>query len=180
MDNFEKVEKLRERANVSYEEAKQALENSQWDILEAMIYLEKTGKINENASARFTTQSQQVNYEYFNEKQNKCNFGDTVKNAGIWLSDCVNKANTNSFCVERYSKEICRVPISVLIILLIIAFWTVIPLLIIGLFFNMRYRFVGPDIHSVDIDLNKAMDEAANAADNIKSEINNAVSKEEK
>ena len=44
----------------------------------------------------------------------------------------------------------------------------------------MRYRFVGPDIHSVDIDLNKAMDEAANAADNIKSEINNAVSKEEK
>ena len=36
MDNFEKVEKLREHANVSYEEAKQALENSNWDILDAM------------------------------------------------------------------------------------------------------------------------------------------------
>ncbi|MDY5103377.1 MAG: UBA/TS-N domain protein, partial [Agathobacter sp.] len=41
MDNFEKVEKLKERANVTYEEAKQALEACDWDILEAMIYLEK-------------------------------------------------------------------------------------------------------------------------------------------
>ena len=45
MDNFEKVEKLREHANVSYEEAKQALENSNWDILDAMIYLEQSGKV---------------------------------------------------------------------------------------------------------------------------------------
>ena len=30
MDNFEKVEKLREHANVTYEEAKEALENSNW------------------------------------------------------------------------------------------------------------------------------------------------------
>lgn len=44
MDQFEKVEKLKERANVTYEEAKQALEASEWDILEAMIYLEKQGK----------------------------------------------------------------------------------------------------------------------------------------
>ena len=34
MDNFEKVEKLREHANVTYEEAKEALENSNWDILD--------------------------------------------------------------------------------------------------------------------------------------------------
>ena len=45
MDNFEKVEKLRQHANVSYEEAKEALERSDWDILDAMIYLEKTGKV---------------------------------------------------------------------------------------------------------------------------------------
>ena len=44
MDQFEKVEKLKERANVTYEEAKQALEASGWDVLEAMIYLEKQGK----------------------------------------------------------------------------------------------------------------------------------------
>ena len=44
MDNLEKVEKLRERANVSYEEAKEALENNDWDLLDAMVALEKEGK----------------------------------------------------------------------------------------------------------------------------------------
>ena len=43
----------------------------------------------------------------------------------------------------------------------------------------MRYHFAGPDVRSVDIDLNKAMDTAADAAENIKSEISNAVSKDE-
>ena len=41
MTEFEKVEKLRERANVSYEEAKEALLASEGDLLDAMIYLEK-------------------------------------------------------------------------------------------------------------------------------------------
>ena len=45
MDNFEKVEKLREKAGVSYEEAKTALEQCNYDLLDAMIYLEKQGKV---------------------------------------------------------------------------------------------------------------------------------------
>ena len=44
MDKLEKVEKLRERANVSYEEAKAALEANDWDLLDAMVALEKSGK----------------------------------------------------------------------------------------------------------------------------------------
>ena len=42
---FEKVEKLRERANVSYEEAKNALERSNGDMLDAMILLERESNI---------------------------------------------------------------------------------------------------------------------------------------
>ena len=44
MDNMEKVEKLRERANVTYEEAKAALEESSWDLLDAIVNLERQGK----------------------------------------------------------------------------------------------------------------------------------------
>ncbi len=44
-----------------------------------------------------------------------------------------------------------------------------VPLMIIGLFFDMRYHFRGPDIRSVDI--NQAMDHAADAAENLKSDI---------
>ena len=35
MDEFEKVEKLRQRANVSYEEAKKALDEANGDVLDA-------------------------------------------------------------------------------------------------------------------------------------------------
>ena len=45
MDNFEKVEKLVQKANVSYEDAKQALEEANGDMLDAMIALEKQGKV---------------------------------------------------------------------------------------------------------------------------------------
>ena len=56
MDEFEKVEKLRQRANISYEEAKEALEKSEGDLLDAMIYLEGQGKISpDEQTSRSTT-----------------------------------------------------------------------------------------------------------------------------
>ena len=45
MDFLEKVDRLRQRANVTYEEAKQALEQTGGDLLEAVILLEKQGKV---------------------------------------------------------------------------------------------------------------------------------------
>lgn len=41
MENLEKIDLLRNRMNVSYEEAKVALESSNWDVIEALIHLEK-------------------------------------------------------------------------------------------------------------------------------------------
>ncbi|MDR2615905.1 MAG: ubiquitin, partial [Oscillospiraceae bacterium] len=44
MATLEQVEKLRERANVSFEEAKAALDEADGDLLDALILLEKQGK----------------------------------------------------------------------------------------------------------------------------------------
>lgn len=175
MDSFEKVEKLRERANVSYEEAKQALENSNWDILDAMIYLEQCGKVHGPEQSSYTTQTEKVKIEE-DEKECRTNFSDNLRRFGNWCLKMVEKGNNNSFCVERDNREIFRVPITLLVVLLIFAFWVVVPLMVVGLFFNMRYRFAGPDVRSVDIDidLNKAMDSAAEAAESIKNEFGSA------
>ena len=54
MTNFEMVETLREKANVTYEEARDALEAANWDLLDAMLLLEKEGKVPES-SASFST-----------------------------------------------------------------------------------------------------------------------------
>ena len=37
MEHIDMVEKLRQKANVSYEEAKQALEKNEWDLLDALV-----------------------------------------------------------------------------------------------------------------------------------------------
>lgn len=175
MDNFEKVEKLRERANVSYEEAKQALENSNWDILDAMIYLEQCGRVHGPEQSSYTTQTEKVRIDVDEEKC-RTSFSDNLKRFGNWCLKMVEKGNNNSFCVERGNKEVFRVPVTLLAVLLLFAFWVVVPLLVIGLFFNMRYQFAGPDVRSVDIDIdvNKAMDSAAEAAESIKNEFSNA------
>ena len=44
MDEFEKVEKLRQRVDVTYEEAKEALKQADGDLLDAVIWLENQGK----------------------------------------------------------------------------------------------------------------------------------------
>ncbi len=80
MDNFEKVEKLREHANVTYEEAKQALENSNWDILDAMIYLEQGGKVHGPEQSSYTTQTEKVKID-IEEKESKSTFRRLVSGA---------------------------------------------------------------------------------------------------
>ena len=46
MEDLKLVEKLKDKANISYEEAKEILEANNWDILDAIIYLEENQKKN--------------------------------------------------------------------------------------------------------------------------------------
>ncbi len=56
MEMIEKVERLRERANVTYEEARAALEMTGGDLLDAIVLLEKQGKLKEPAHSTFSTE----------------------------------------------------------------------------------------------------------------------------
>ena len=86
MEQLEKVEKLRERANVSYEEAKEALEASDWDLLDAMVYLEKKGKVKSPSRETYTTnyeeQSQYVSVKDKVQEQEETGNESFFKKAG--------------------------------------------------------------------------------------------------
>ena len=45
MDKIAMVEDIRRRANLNYEQAKALLEKADWDLLDALVILEKEGKI---------------------------------------------------------------------------------------------------------------------------------------
>ena len=64
MDHFEMVEKLRAKANVSYEEAKAALEASDWDMLDALVLLENEGKVKDAPEAKEYTTQEKKEYNW--------------------------------------------------------------------------------------------------------------------
>ena len=55
---LEQVERLREKADVSYQQAKQALEYSGGNLLDALIYLEEQGAIPRPQGAYYSTRNE--------------------------------------------------------------------------------------------------------------------------
>ena len=178
MDKLEKVEKLREKTGVSYEDAKSALEACDYDVLDAIIYLEKLGKVKSPEMGSFTTGGEQQTSTEFEQAQNiytndcnKATFGQMVARFFKWCGRILKKSVDSSFIVERRGQSMMNVPVLVLVIALIFAFWVVIPLLVVGLFCECRYHFEG--IGDINVNLNDACDKVADSVDNLKSDVNN-------
>lgn len=174
MDELEKVERLREKADVTYEEAKQALEQCGWDLLDAMVYLEKQGKVKKPEKTSYSTQYEESEKieeaAKKTEKTKKGNgFVESLNRFFDWCGRVIQKGNETMFKVEREAKCILSLPVTVFVILTILFFWVVFVIMVIGLFFGCRYSFEG--IKKVELDVNKAMDSAANAAEKIKKEF---------
>jgi len=182
MVTLEQVEKLREHANISYDEAKAALENANGDILQAIIDLEKQGKVTppqgggqyNSGSIEVTNNAQKEQQQYGNENtkhssSEKSAFSRHMGRFFRWMGEVIHKGNVNALIVEKNGTSIMRLPITVLVVLLICAFWIVVPLLIVGLFFDFRYYFQGPNIKGTAV--NDAMGTVANAAEDIKKDI---------
>ncbi len=177
MATMEQVEKLKEKANVSYEEARAALDACGDDILEAMIYLERQGKAKSSPDGGYycSRQEEPENETADEDSRNDTQKGETFSQlAGRFLRWCgriVEKGNRNSFEVRREDRTVIAVPVTALVLLVIFAFWFTVPLVIVGLFFGCRYYFKGPDLESTGV--NHMMDSAAGAAENLKNEVKN-------
>lgn len=173
MTNFDSVEKLRERANVSYEDAKAALDACGGDLLDALIYLEKQGKVTPPNGGSYSSKTSDTSTAIIKsaprKSENGEGFKDLMNRFFAWCGRVFHYGNTNYFEVRRDDQKILTLPLTVLVLLLIFAFWVTIPLIVIGLFFNCRYSFHGSQIERID--MNSVMDTAANAADKVKSEV---------
>lgn len=171
MDELEKVERLRERADVSYEEAKKALDECDGNLLDAMVYLEKQGKVKKPEQTSYTTQYEEPkDFENAGKKEkNSSGIKDMLNRFFSWCGRTIQKGNQSYFKVDRNGENIIRVPVTVFVLLVVLFFWILFWILIAGLFLGCRYSFEGVgDIH---VDVNKAMDRAADTADSIKNEF---------
>ena len=174
MDNLEKVEKLRERANVSYEEAKAALEQSDWDLLDAMVKLEKSGKTAGPRQSDFRT-SAETQEDYVAVKDKVMEQQNKKVHVGRTLGDVFRSffrvCRDNAFCVNRAGEQVFRLPLIAMLVILLFTWKILIPVMIIALFFGFRYSFEGKDELK---DANKFMDTAGNVVESFKEGWNNA------
>lgn len=175
MATLEQVEKLRERANVTYDEAKEALTASGDDLLDALIYLEKQGKVTPPQNGGYYSSQQATGGNTGGTSEGSYNppkgegLGQVVRRFWCWLRKIFYQSNRNMFEVWKKNEVILSAPVSVLVILLIVGFWVVLPLLVVGLFLGCTYRFRGQDLEKTGV--NNVMDSAAKAADKFKSEV---------
>ncbi len=182
MATMEHVEKLREKANVSYAEAKAALDACGDDLLEALLYLERQGKVNppehggfySSESEQKEKQSGTTETAHSSEPAGE-SFSELMGRFFRWIGGLFKKGCENLFDVRRGDSQIITMPVIVLVLLLIFCFWIVIPLLIIGLFLGCRYRFRGRDVEKTAV--NKVMESAENAAETLKTDIKEAADK---
>ena len=184
-DNIELVEKLVEKTCVSYTEAKIALEATDWDILEAIIKLEAEGKCIGRKTAEYSTQSAPCGETKseggsFNAESKAGSGGEEFKEGMSklwnWIKGIFDKGNANSLCVSKNGEEKLSMPVTVFVLLMIIGFWIVIPLMIVGLFFGCKYYFSGAELGKDKI--NNAMGKASDVAEGIKNEIKNEMKAE--
>ena len=165
---LELVERLQEKAPVSYAQAKQALEYSEGNLLDAMIYLEENGAIPRRESAYYSTKDpqqpppppspqdspkpQSLPQRAAKKRQS---FFRTMRR---WLVE-------NELEIWRRSEPVTSVPVLFLILALVVAFWVMAVLLVLGLFLGFRYQFSGPDLSREE--LNGVMENVATTAEDM-------------
>lgn len=161
MDEFEKVEVLREKANVSYEEAREAIKQADGDLLEAMVILEKQGKV-KSASQAAPQQTAQSVYRTASEAGTQSVSAPvvsaTAKNPedgffnklGRAMDRGIRYLANNFVLVTRKEETVIRIPLWVGLIALI-ALWGLLPLVIIvSLVCECKYQIVGEDSSVVE------------------------------
>ena len=166
MTHYEMAEKLSEKMGVSLEKATEALEACDWELLDAALMLEKEiGQTQQEAWTSYGTTAEEKNAG----KEARERRRGVVRGLGEMLRDLFNLGNRNRFEVRKDDEQLLELPVTVLVLLLIFAFWVCVPLLVIGLFAGCRYTFSGEELGRESV--NNAMNKAAEVAEKVKEEV---------
>ena len=155
MERDEKIKLLMEKAKISHEEAVEVLEKCNWDVIDSIIYLEKKSK-------------EEANREE-NRKEKSAGIGAIIGRTVKFIVKAICKGNENHFEVRKEDKKPIKISLTISAILLIIGFWPVTILLVVGLFLGYKYSITGPNVNVNKV--NDILDKASQSADNIKSDF---------
>lgn len=179
---LEEVEKLRAKTGASYEACRDALERSKGDILDAVIYLEQMGQIGSAAKGgTYNTQPTERIAEAIKrvltipnagtkgKRGKEADWREWARDVGEMALNLLRHSTMNQLEVWRNDQLMTSVPVLILVLLIIVAFWITIPLFFLGLLTKCRFRFVGPDLGKESI--NDMMDNVSATVDDMVSQV---------
>lgn len=169
MERYEMAELLSKKAGVSLEEARAALEENNWDMLDAMVALERAHKTAANAVHMDTEAGGGDGVQPVKNVSGRKGPG-FFSNGFAVLWEYVRKffriTLDNDFVVDRHGKQLLAVPVLVMLLLLFFSVGTMLVVLVVGLFCSCRYRFEGRQLGRDGI--NDAMGKMSDLAEDIK------------
>ena len=170
MERYEMAELLAQKAGVTLEEARQALVDNDWDMLDAMVALERAHRPAPSAITIETEtpdeQEEVKPVKNVSEKKKEPFFTNGF--AAIWgyMVKLWHVLISNDFVVLRKQSQLLAVPVLVLVVLMLASFGLMLVVLIAGLFCGCQYRFEGRQLGRDAV--NSAMDKMSDIAEDIK------------
>ncbi len=169
MEHFDLVEKLVNTFGVSYEEAKNALEATGWDPVEAAVILERN---KEAAPEKAMPDIKNAARETFENAHN------TVRDEGTkFFKTCWDFLSLNEVVVKKPAGDVfMNLPIWLAVLLLCAFFWPVV--IILGIVFIMGYRFTfsGPQLGKKNV--KNAAEQAQNFGEDLVEKVKNSCADE--
>ncbi len=142
MEHIDMMEKLHEKANISLGEAKEVLERADWDMLEALVILEKEGKIQPLTTSVSTVENESAyqNVENKIKKEKESSWGKFWNEMLETLKSLIGKCFTHSLVMRsRKSGNVLHIPLFIGIILCFVSLSLVAVGLLLGLLMGYDY-----------------------------------------
>jgi hypothetical protein len=166
---LEKIDSLRERANVSYAEAKEALENSGGNMIDAIISLEGDNKTVYDRVKREKARSRDQERMHEKKEKYKANADDFVDSSKKVF------ASMNDTRVIMYNNDrvVLDVSLTITLVAAIFAFPVTVAIIVIGMLTGNRFKVVRKDKKGdiVNDVLDKAAKVSQTVANNLKEKV---------
>lgn len=167
MERNEMINTLVRKANISPEEAQEVLEKCNWDLLDAIVYLERMGKVENNEVTALTVVEVKEDKKKQDEKYG--GIGEIIGRMFKFIGKFIRKANKNFFEIRKDNEKPIRISLTISILFLIFLSVPTIVLLIIGLFCGYKYSISGSDFNYDGV--NNVFEEVSKSADHIKKDF---------
>ncbi|EGT3617404.1 DUF4342 domain-containing protein [Clostridium perfringens] len=174
MERNEMINTLVRKANISPEEAQEVLEKCNWDLLDAIVYLERRGKVENNEVTAITVV--EVKEEKQEEKEDKKKqdekYGGIGEIAGRmfkFIGKIIRKGTKNFLEIRKDEQKPIRISLTISMLFLVFLSVPTIVLLIIGLFCGYKYSISGPNFNYEGV--NNIFEEVSKSAEHIKKDF---------